>query len=132
MLTSFSKDGVEGGMPVFGAEHVVPWFIDACFSGISAAKKLFSPQELSVIVEMCRDVPDGFVPQQHAQYLMELLRGDAAVSSAAANGVNIARLEKKAAQLVEMQAGVLLLWARSFRKGPASAHDDTSRYVSAG
>ncbi len=132
MMTSFDKEGVGGGMTVLGAEHVVPWFIDTCFSGISAVKKIFSPQELAVIIEMCRDVPDGFVPQQHTNFLMELLRGDAAVSSASANGVNIARLEKKAAQLEEMQAGVLLLWARSFRKGPASAHDDTSRYVSAG
>ena len=62
------------------------------------------------------------------RYLASLVRGHAGEAFA---GVNLSRLEKRLAQMQEMDAGVLFLWARAFWKSPAAGRENIARYAGA-
>ncbi len=127
----YNSEGQGAGLHAFGAEHVVPWFIDSCFVSIRYLKKVFSSQELAALVALCENADGDAVPSSHKRFLLDIVNGKADGQKRTKDGTDYARLGKKVGLLDEVQSAALLLWACAFWRSPSAGKDNLERYVSA-
>lgn len=93
-----------------GAEFMLPWFMDTCFTALAHIKEVFTEPELKTIVNAHENV---LLDTAHLRLAHLLLQ----VSERCGHGAELSALETKLRQLDDTEAAVLILWAASFWRG---------------
>ncbi len=95
-----------------GAEFILPWFMDTCFTALARIRSIFTALELKRIVMAHKNI---LLDTSHLRLAHLLLQ--------VSEHSELSALEGKFRQLDDTEAAVLILWAASFWRSPLGVED---------
>ena len=113
-----------------GAEFMLPWFMDTCFTATARLKALFTEPELKTVIEAHRNILLDTSHLRLAHLLLQVSERCEREGLHKHYGVELAALENKFRQLNDTEAAVLILWAASFWHVSSCNEAALDRYLS--